>query len=936
MNQVQPKVFEFAKEIGVETLALMDKIREWKLPVRSHMATLDDAMQAEIRNRLAAASAAASEEALKAKRKAVRSKKAAEAAAAPATEKDKKKTGTVKKTAIKKTAAVATPAKTVIAKPTTVKRAAAAAAAASAPPEPAAVEAAPVEAASAVDANKPLRTVIRRKAGEAEAAALAAAEAEQLAATQAAAAAAEAQAEAAANGEPVAAAGVEGQAPVTPPVVPEARLRRNIVGRMDLRRVASPNAGTQGGPGQPRVSRTAPRNIRPGFYSQEPTTQAPVPEVEDAFQKRERELREEKAKSKRPGAAGASTGREEVPQVFTATEFRKREVIFQPKKKKSLVGASSKKTQITTPAAHKRVVEVHGSISLGNLASAMGLKAPALMKKLMAAGVQATMNAEIDFDTVALVVPEFGWEAVNTLKSENELVTATAFGDLSAERVVRPPVVTVMGHVDHGKTSLLDAIRKAKVASGEAGGITQHIGAYNVSLDDGSKITFIDTPGHEAFTAMRARGANLTDIAIIVVAADDGMMPQTVEAVNHAKAAKVPIIVAINKMDKPAANPERIKQQLTELELVPEEWGGTTMYVPVSALKGDGIKELLEQIALVAEVQELRANPKRSGTGLVIESRVEKGRGTVATVLVQDGTVTIGKMIVAGTVVGRVRSMTNDQGKTIKEAGPGEPIEVLGLPEPPMAGDRFDIAKDEASAREIAAQRKGLVKHDDVPHSKMSLTELFARVKSGDTKELAIVLKVDVAGSLEAVKGMVDKLSTPEVKVRIIHSAIGGITESDVLLGSTINGVIVGFNVRPDGGAARIAKEKGIEIKTYSVIYELVDDLKKAMGGMLAPTVVEKAMGRAEVRNIFTVPKMGVIAGCFVTEGKITRQHTLRLVRDGKIIYEGKVGSLKRFKDDVKEVATGFECGIGIENFNDIKVGDVMEAFVREEQVRGL
>lgn len=935
MNQVQPKVFEFAKEIGVETLALMDKIREWKLPVRSHMATLDDEMQAEIRKRLEAANAAVAEEALKAKRKAVRSKKAAEAAAgtaAPAAEKEKKKGPAVKKTAVRKTAAPAPPVKPIT--KATVKRAAVVEAPVETETAPAV---APEVIADANSAARPVRsTVIRRKAGEAEAAAQAAAEAAQLAAAQAAAQAAEMATEAGADGGALDPLGNE-SALQNIPVTPEARTRRNIVGRMDLRRVASPNAGTQaGGPGQPRVSRTAPRNIRPGFYSQEATTQAPMPEVEDAFQKRERELREEKAKtSKRPGVAGS--GREEVPQVFTATEFRKREVIFQPKKKKSMIGSSSKKTQLTTPAAHKRVVEVHGSMSLGNLAGAMGLKAPALMKKLMTSGVQASMNAELDFDTIALVVPEFGWEAVNTLKSESELVTATAFGDLDAERVVRPPVVTVMGHVDHGKTSLLDAIRKAKVAAGEAGGITQHIGAYNVTLDDGSKITFIDTPGHEAFTAMRARGANLTDIAIIVVAADDGMMPQTVEAVNHAKAAGVPIIVAINKMDKPAANPERIKQQLTELELVPEEWGGTTMYAPVSALKGDGIKELLERIALVAEVQELRANPKRSGTGLVIESRMEKGRGTVATVLVQDGTVTIGKMIVAGTVVGRVRSMTNDQGKTIKEAGPGEPIEILGLPEPPMAGDRFDIAKDEDSAREIAAQRKALVKDSShMPHAKMTLQELFSRVKSGDTKELALVLKVDVAGSLEAVKGMVDKLSTPEVKVRIIHSAIGGITESDVLLSATANGVIVGFNVRPDGGAARVAKEKGIEIKTYSVIYELVDDLKKAMGGMLAPTVTEKSVGRAEVRNIFTVPKMGVIAGCFVTEGKITRQNMLRLVRDGKIVYEGKVGSLKRFKDDVKEVATGFECGIGIENFNDIKAGDVIEAFVREEQTRAL
>jgi len=927
----QLKVFEFAKEIGVETLVLMDKIREWKLPVRSHMATLDEQMQAEIKTRLAQASQAAAEEAVKAKRKAVRTKKAADAAAgataaAPADKKSEKKTA-VKKTAVKKAGA----AKSADTKPIPpIKRAAAAKAVA-----PAEAAETPAEAT----ARAARSTVIRRKAGEAEmkaAEAAAAAEAEAQAAAAAAAAVD-------ADGQPIdetsdqVAAVTEPGTEAAPARPEEGPRRKNIVGRMDLRRVAT-HQGTQGGaaggPGQPRVSRTAPRNIRPGFYSQEPTMSQPVPEVEDAFARRERELREEKEKAKK--RPGASTGREEVQQVFTATEFRKREVIFQPKKKKSMVGSSAKKTQLTTPAAHKRVLKIHGSITLASLANEMGIKAPVLLKKLMAGGVQATMNAELDFDTVALIAPEFSWEAINVKKSEDQLVSATAFGDLDAERVVRPPVVTVMGHVDHGKTSLLDAIRKAKVAAGEAGGITQHIGAYNVKLEDGHEITFIDTPGHEAFTAMRARGANLTDIAIIVVAADDGMMPQTVEAVNHAKAAGVPIIVAINKMDKPGANPERIKQQLTELELVPEEWGGTTMYSPVSALKGDGIKELLERIVLVAEVQELRANPKRSGTGIVIESRMEKGRGTVATVLVQDGTISIGQTMVAGTVVGRVRSMTDYKGVTIKDAPPGTPVEVLGLPEPPMAGDRFDMAKDENTARQIAEQRKSLVKREEVPHSKMTLEQLFSRVKSGDSKELALVLKVDVAGSLEAVRGMIDKIATPEVKVKIVHSAVGGITESDVLLASTANGVIVGFNVRPDGGAARVAKEKNIEIKSYSVIYELVDDLKKALGGLLAPTVVEKSMGRAEVRNIFTVPKMGVIAGCFVTEGKITRQNMLRLVRDGKIIYEGKVGSLKRFKDDAKEVASGFECGIGIENFNDIKVGDVIEAFVKEEQVREL
>jgi translation initiation factor IF-2 len=888
----QLKVFEFAKEIGVETLVLMDKIREWKLPVRSHMATLDEAMMEDIRTRLAEAATA---KAAKPKKKAVR-KKAADGATA-----SKTKASAPKATKATKTAASGTKS-------------------------------------AAPKAPRPARSVIRRKAGELEAKALeaaAAAEAQRLeeqqqSEIQAAEIAAQEAGFAPAEGHVDAGADVEATGATATTPTQEPPKRRNIVGRMDLRRVATihGSAGSTGGP-QPRVSRTAPRNIRPGFYSAEPMM--PQPRPEDIFAAKEKEDRARR----RPGAA--TKEKEEEVKVFTATEFRKREVIFQPKKKKSIIGPrDGKKTQITTPAAHKRVLKVYGSITLSSLAMEIGVKAPQLMKKLMQQGVTASMNTELDFDTVSLIVPEFGWEAQNVLKSVDELLSETAFGELEAESVSRPPVVTVMGHVDHGKTSLLDAIRHARVAAGEAGGITQHIGAYSVTLDGGQKITFIDTPGHEAFTAMRARGANVTDIAVIVVAADDGMMPQTVEAVNHAKAAGVPIIVAINKMDKPGANPDRIKQQLTELELVPEEWGGTTIYAPVSALKGTGVKELLEQIVLVAEVQELKANPKRSGTGIVIESRMEKGRGSVATVLVQDGTVKVGQMIVAGTVVGRIRNLMDDKGKVVKETGPGLPVEVLGLPEPPMAGDRFDIVKDEDSGRKIAEQRMAAVTHEATPSSKMSLEQLFARVKSGDVKELSLILKADVAGSLEAVKGMVDKLGNEEVKVKLVHAAVGGITESDVLLASTAKGVIVGFNVRPDGGASRMAKEKGIEIKSYSVIYELVDDLKKALGGLLAPTVVEKALGRAEVRNTFVVPKMGTIAGCLVTDGKLVRNGQLRLVRDGKIIYEGKVSSLKRFKDDAREVAAGFECGVGIENFNDIKVGDVIESFVKEEQVREL
>ena len=927
----QLKVFEFAKQIGVETLALMDKIREWQLPIKSHMATLDEAMMGEINQRLEAAKAAAG-------------------AAQP------------KKKAVKKKATTAAGAEAAVPKPATKKTVAKKAAATTAGEESAAApKKTAAKATKKATAAAPKASVIRRKAGEAEAKALEAAEENMRALAEAQAetpvAPLEAHAHAAADDEdqalisPSTATSMDGgttaeaAAETASPVAAAAqtteaaRPRKNIVGRMDLRRVATiaPSnrdggpGGARGPDGQPRVSRSAPRNIRTGFFSEPAFVPPPTPE--DEFNARGRA--DDKNKKKPGAGAGAGGGREEEVKVFTATEFRKREVIFQPKKKKALTGPAAKKTQVTTPAAHKRVVKVFGVIKVSELAAQIGIKAPVLIKKLMGEGVQASMNSDLDFDTVSLIVPEYGWEAQNIKQTPDDLEKEVAFGELDAEPITRPPVVTIMGHVDHGKTTLLDTIRKAKVAAGEAGGITQHIGAYSVSVN-GQDITFIDTPGHEAFTAMRARGANVTDIAIIVVAADDGLMPQTAEAINHAKAAGVPIIIAVNKMDKPGANPDRIKQQLTEFELVPEEWGGTTIFVPVSALKGEGIKELLEQILLVAEVQELKANPKRSAMGTVIESRMEKGRGSVASVLIKEGTLEVGQVMVAGAVVGRVRSMMNDQGKQVKSVGPGYPVEVLGLPMPPLAGDRFDVAKSEDLAQALASARAVERKVEDMPASKMTLDQLFAKVKAGDVKELALILKTDVAGSLEAVKGMIEKLATAEVKVKIIHAAVGGITESDVLLASTSNGLIVGFNVRPDTNAARLAKEKSVEIKSYSIIYELVDDLKKAMGGLLAPQVVEKVQGRAEVRNTFVVPKIGTIAGCAVVDGKIGRNNQARLIRDGKIVFDSKISSLKRFKDDAREVATGFECGIGLENYNDIKVGDVIEAYIKEEVVRTL
>ena len=626
----------------------------------------------------------------------------------------------------------------------------------------------------------------------------------------------------------------------------------------------------------------------------------------------------------------------EILTSFNAVEFRKREMVFQPKKKQIILNRNSQKTQLTTPKASKRVLKVNGKMKLGDVANEMGLKAAQLMKVLMKSGVMANMTTELDFDTIALTLPEFGWEAQNVFKTADERAIETAFGNLDAELIIRPPVITVMGHVDHGKTSLLDCIRNASVATGEAGGITQHIGAYSVKTEDGSLLTFLDTPGHEAFTAMRARGANATDIVVIVVAADDGMMPQTAEAINHAKAAGVPIIVAVNKMDKPGANPERIKQQLTEFEIVPEEWGGTTIFCEVSALKKTGIKELLENIKLLSEVAELKANPERSGTGLVIEAKLEKGKGPVATILVKDGHVKVGQYIVAGTLKGRVKSLVNDKGERIERITPGLPAEVLGLEGVPSAGDRFDIVVDEKTAEEVVQIRKTAAMASQGEQKKVTLKELFAKVTQGDVKDFNIVLKSDVHGSLEAITGMITKLTSKEVKNKIIHSAVGGITENDVMLAHTAKGIVIGFNVKPDSNAAAKAKQIGVDVRIYTIVYEMVDEIKKAMQGMLTPHLVEKAMGSAEVRNTFSVPKIGLIAGCFVTMGKIQRSHMLRLVRGGKIVHEGKVSSLKRFKDDVKDVVEGFECGIGIEDFTDIKNGDVIESFIKEEVAREL
>ena len=588
--------------------------------------------------------------------------------------------------------------------------------------------------------------------------------------------------------------------------------------------------------------------------------------------------------------------------------------------------------RIAAERAKKQIkITVPEEITVGELAALLKMTAAEVIKKLFALGMMATVNEVIDYDTAEIVATELGAkvekEVVVTI--EERIIDDTV--DAEEDLQPRDPVVVVMGHVDHGKTSLLDAIRNTSVTSTEAGGITQHIGAYRVQTPEG-KITFLDTPGHAAFTSMRARGAMATDIAILVVAADDGIMPQTIEAINHAKAANVSIIVAINKMDKPGASPDKIMQQLTEHDLVPEEWGGDVICIPVSAKTHQGIDKVLESINLVAEMLELKANPNRAAKGIVIEAKLDKGRGPVATVLVQNGTLKTGDTIVAGTSVGRVRVMTNENGKVLDSAGPSVPVEIMGLAEVPQAGDTFDAVSDERLARELVEQRKREAKEEEFKqYQKVTLDNLFSSISQGDMKELNIIVKADVQGSVEAVKQNVEKLSNDEVKVKVIHGSVGAINESDVMLANASNAIIVGFNVRPDPVAAEIAERDGVDMRMYRVIYDCIEELEAAIKGMLAPKFREVVLGRAEVRNVFKLSSAGMIAGSYVLDGKITRNSQIRVVRDGIVIFEDAIASLKRFKEDAKEVASGYECGVGLEKFNDIKEGDILEAFIMEE-----
>ena len=589
------------------------------------------------------------------------------------------------------------------------------------------------------------------------------------------------------------------------------------------------------------------------------------------------------------------------------------------------------KLQLEIAKKQQLKVMIPDEINVGELAARMKKSAGEVIKRLIKLGVFASVSDVVDYDTAALVAMEFGCKVEKEVVVTVEEKLIDDHEDSADELVGRAPVVVVMGHVDHGKTSLLDYIRHANVASGEAGGITQHIGAYTVEIN-GSPITFLDTPGHEAFTSMRARGAMVTDIAILVVAADDGIMPQTIESINHAKAAGIPLVVAINKMDTVGANPERIKQQLTEYDIVPEEWGGDTIVCPISAKTGEGIDNLLENLVILAEVQELKANPNRAAKGAVIEARLDRGRGPIMTVLVQNGTLKLGDIIIAGTAVGRVRTMINDKGVRITEAGPSVPVEISGMSEVPSAGDTFNAVADERMARELVEERKTQQKNAAFGSSKkVSLEDLFSQIQAGEMKTLNIIVKADVQGSAEAVKASLEKITNDEVRVKVIHSGVGAINESDVMLAATSGAIIVGFNVRPDNAARDSAARANVDMRMYRVIYDCINEIEAAMKGMLAPKFEEVIIGHAEVRETYKVSKVGTVTGCYVLDGKIQRGCSVRVLRDNIVIHEGELASLRRFKDDVKEVASGYECGMQVEKFNDIKVGDIIECFVMEQ-----
>jgi translation initiation factor IF-2 len=708
------------------------------------------------------------------------------------------------------------------------------------------------------------------------------------------------------------------------PTLDDGQKGPKVLGKIDLRPKAPVRPATPASrPGGPPVSRPG---LTGRFATQQQTPQAPadgMPQLPPD-------------QTTKPGG-GRGIKKKKVVKKGSTDLAAEREMrgLRVPKKRRALPGKEQRKTEITTPRASKRVVRITEGVTVGDLGRSMGVKAGDLIKKLMELGQMATLNQTLDVDTATLLASEFGYSVENVSFDAESAIEETTEEVATGEAVTRPPVVTVMGHVDHGKTSLLDAIRHTNVTAREFGGITQHIGAYTVE-SNGRKIAFVDTPGHEAFTAMRARGAKVTDIVILVVAANEGVMPQTQEAVNHARAAKVPIIVAINKIDLPDANLDRVKQRLTEIGLVPEDYGGDTITVPVSARTGEGIDRLLEMVLLQADVMDLKANPNRPARGTVIESQLDRGRGPVATVLVQEGTLHQGDSFVSGTSYGRVRAMQNHLGQRLAEAGPSTPVEIFGLSNVPEPGTVFTCVAEESKARQVAEYRRTKQREGELAKtSRISLEDLSQRMAAGEVKELKVILKGDVQGSVEALADSLQRLSTAEVKLEVIHQSAGAISETDVTLASASKGIVIGFNIRPEPKAAALAEKEGVEIRLYTVIYEAINDMREAMEGLLAPTYREKSLGRAEVRKTFNVPG-ATVAGAMVLDGKLVRSARSRLVRDGRQVWEGKLASLKRFKDDAREVAAGYECGIALENFNDVKPGDIIEAFEMEAILRKL
>jgi translation initiation factor IF-2 len=716
-------------------------------------------------------------------------------------------------------------------------------------------------------------------------------------------------------------------APAAQPAAPAAPVAKPAAQQQSAPAVQKPAAAPQQQPARPQ--QPAPQKAAP----QQQTTRVPEKKIVDT--RKSGAVNLEKYDERLENLAGGKAAQMQGgKQKFQGRNNQRRGGANFGNKRRQEEQDRMRRLQLEIAKKTPLTVKIPDEIAVGELASRMKKTGAEVVKTLMKNGVMASMSDVIDFDTAAIIAEEMGCKVEKEIIVTIEERLIDTAEDKEEDLVSRAPVVVVMGHVDHGKTSLLDYIRSANVVSGEAGGITQHIGAYQVDVG-GKPITFLDTPGHEAFTAMRARGAMVTDVAILVVAADDGIMPQTVESINHAKAAGIPIIVAINKMDKPEANPERIKEQLTAYELVPEEWGGETIICPISAKTGLGIDNLLDMVILTAEMKELKANPNRTAHGVVIEARLDKGRGPVATLLVQNGTLHQGDVIIAGTAVGRVRAMANARGEKVEQAGPSVPVEIIGMGEVPGAGDDFHAVADERMARELVEQRKHeqKVAAAGPQNQKVTLEDLFSQIQQGELKDLNIIVKADVQGSAEAVKASLEKLTNEEVRVRVIHCAVGAINESDVMLAATSNAIIVGFNVRPDNNARDNAARMGVDMRMYRVIYDAIEEIETAMKGMLAPKFKEVPLGRAEVRQVYKITNVGMVAGCYVTEGRVQRNAQIRLVRDGIVVHEGVMSSLQRFKDSVKEVAQGYECGITIEKYSDIKEGDIIEAFLMEQIV---